>query len=841
MKKYFYSGWIKLVAVLLVLVSLWGMTAGICGSAFTSVFDEAAVRADLNEILLEQMSAYLLKKSEADPEKMAEMDMGNMDYAVVSNSQPGLEHVDLEDPSVYLYKSEGYDGNYQYEFIGSDLDERYYSYDGKNLLLSLFGRRWYGERDMEQVWRTASISRVVMDEDTGLLYCRTLYYDYVISDFQIYDPFHLFSENDLISCGLAMKDGGMYYVNWDTMEQVDLRNYVSKNVKVILGLEETGIEFSSELIESVGGDEEVSRKLSEEELDAYRQNTEYSAYGIQVVSSNELHINSLYAGNSYMEGNSIYYTAGEMYLYRVLASVNENYPAKDLLSRIDGSITKIYALENWYIPLFFIHLVVFLLAVTYLIKAAGHRAGSKEIHLRWADRVPYLIWSLFDGLLAVLALAGMMGAIEGELYVLGDSLFMTIEVLLANVALLAALWFLLGTVTRIKSGRFLQYTLLYCLWRPLRKLLRFLWKLFGRILHMLWKPFRMLGGGIKAVGHGIRNNFPFFVKYILAIAACFLVEIVVILIVADAYWIGEIIVTVLFFKVLEGILLVAAGFQMKRLQDGSAKIAAGDTTPIDTKGMFWEFKKHGENINKVGDGISAAVAEQMKSERFKTELITNVSHDIKTPLTSIINYVDLMKKLDITDPTMLEYMDVLDRQSARLKKLIEDLMEASKASTGNLEVNLEKCNISVLFVQMVGEFEERAKKAQLDFVLSNPEGPIYIMADSRHIWRVFDNLLSNACKYAMPGTRVYMDMGLKGDHVEITLKNISRSQLNISSEELMERFVRGDSSRNTEGSGLGLSIAQSLTDLMGGTMALDVDGDLFKVILTFPLCMETNG
>ena len=249
--------------------------------------------------------------------------------------------------------------------------------------------------------------------------------------------------------------------------------------------------------------------------------------------------------------------------------------------------------------------------------------------------------------------------------------------------------------------------------------------------------------------------------------------------------------------------------------------------------MFFEFKKHAENINEVGNGISHAVDARMKSEHFKTELITNVSHDIKTPLTSIINYVDLIKKEQFDDPKLAEYIDVLDRQSARLKKLIEDLMEASKASTGNLPVHLEKFDASVMLTQVVGEFEERTQANQLDLIVSGPEKPVYILADGRHLWRVFDNLMSNICKYAQPGTRVYINLEQVKQDIVITFRNISRYQLNITSEELMERFVRGDSSRNTEGNGLGLSIAQSLTTLMNGTMRLEVDGDLFKVILTF--------
>jgi signal transduction histidine kinase len=244
---------------------------------------------------------------------------------------------------------------------------------------------------------------------------------------------------------------------------------------------------------------------------------------------------------------------------------------------------------------------------------------------------------------------------------------------------------------------------------------------------------------------------------------------------------------------------------------------------------------HAENINRAGDGVASAVEKQMKSEHFKTELITNVSHDIKTPLTSIINYVDLLQKENPENETEKEYLEVLARQSARLKKLIEDLMEASKASTGNLAVNFETCDARVLLTQIVGEFEEKTAANQLELIVDNPKEALHIRVDSRHIWRVFDNLLGNICKYAQPGTRVYISLVREGGDAVISFKNISKYRLNITSEELMERFVRGDSSRNTEGSGLGLSIAQSLTNLMNGTMELSVDGDLFKVVLRFPV------
>ncbi len=256
---------------------------------------------------------------------------------------------------------------------------------------------------------------------------------------------------------------------------------------------------------------------------------------------------------------------------------------------------------------------------------------------------------------------------------------------------------------------------------------------------------------------------------------------------------------------------------------------------IDTKYLFLDLKDHAENINNISDGIQKAVAEQMKSERFKTELITNVSHDIKTPLTSIINYVDLLEKEEIDNETAKEYIDVLSRQSSRLKKLIDDLLEASRVSTGNINVNLMNFELGILLSQAMGEYEERFEKNNLQIILNKTDEILFVKADNRHMWRVFDNVLNNIAKYAQSGTRVYVDAKRNGHLAEISFRNISKDPLNISGDELLERFVRGDSSRNTEGSGLGLSIAKSLMEVQKGNLEIQIDGDLFKVILKFPL------
>lgn len=279
----------------------------------------------------------------------------------------------------------------------------------------------------------------------------------------------------------------------------------------------------------------------------------------------------------------------------------------------------------------------------------------------------------------------------------------------------------------------------------------------------------------------------------------------------------------------------------KQLQKGSEALAEGNLSyKLDTSKLLLGFKEHGENLNRIGEGMAAAVEERMKSEHLKTELITNVSHDIKTPLTSIINYADLLGTAVAGQgmEQIEEYSEVLLRQSKRLKKLLEDLVEASKATTGNLEVNLAPCEISVILSQAVGEYEQRFASKQLDLIVKQPKEPVIIQADGRHLWRVLDNLMNNICKYAQESTRVYLTVEQNGETAEIVFRNMSKYPLDISGEELQERFVRGDKSRHMEGNGLGLSIAGSLVELQGGRMEIVTDGDLFKVILHFPLSEE---
>lgn len=289
------------------------------------------------------------------------------------------------------------------------------------------------------------------------------------------------------------------------------------------------------------------------------------------------------------------------------------------------------------------------------------------------------------------------------------------------------------------------------------------------------------------------------------------------------------------FNLIAAVAVVIIATQWQQLKKSTAIIANGDTSHrVDTEKMLRPLKEHGDAINRMGEGVEAAVNEKMKSERMKTDLITNVSHDLKTPLTSIINYVDFLKKEPIENETALKYIDTLDRQATRLKRLIEDLVEASKVTSGNITANIILINANELLEQAVDEYEYRLEQSGISPVLTIHNDKLTALADGRLLWRVFDNLMSNVCKYGLAGTRLYIDARQENDRMIVVFRNISANQLNVPAEELMERFVRGDSSRTTRGNGLGLTIAKTLIELQNGIFSLEIEGDMFKAIVSLP-------
>lgn len=371
-----------------------------------------------------------------------------------------------------------------------------------------------------------------------------------------------------------------------------------------------------------------------------------------------------------------------------------------------------------------------------------------------------------------------------------------------------SLWYLLSGVVQIKAKTILKHTAIYWILKKIKK----------------------IGGLIKH----IYKNFSTIYKVILVMAAYWVAQLIFMGI--NAYENDNLIIGWLFLNGIVSVVLLLCAIAFQRVKQGGEKIVNGDLeNKIDTAYMFGDIKDFAESLNNINQGLQSAIDDKVKSERFKTELITNVSHDIKTPLTSIVNYVDLIQKEECDNEKINEYIEVLDRQSKRLKKLIEDLVEASKATTGNITVELTKCNLSVLINQALGEFSQKLDDKNLQVVQNIQNDEIYILADGRRLWRVIDNLLNNICKYALSGTRVYIDLIENNGKAEMTFKNISEEPINVSANDLTERFVRGDRSRNTEGSGLGLSIAKSLTELQNGSFEITTDADLFKVKIIFDI------
>ena len=507
----------------------------------------------------------------------------------------------------------------------------------------------------------------------------------------------------------------------------------------------------------------------------------------------------------------ICYTQSPEYTVRV-------YMTPDSIASYDGLpaeyINLLFALRHWLIAALAGSVLIFVLCAVYLCFAAGRKAGSEEIRPGGLNRIPLdLYLGICGG--AVIVLVYLAWAVL-DYWVIGEAANVGALALVALAGLVAAVivvGYFFALVAQIKVGKlyWLRHTLIgtVCIWifKGLRFVVRSIVKLFS-LMPMIWQYL------LCAIGMGI--------AILITIAVC-------------ANGSGAAILFFLFHTVTGCIALVAyGGYALGTLLGGAKRMRQGDLDQkINTRFLFGSYRKAAEDLNSLADAAKLAAQKQLKSERMKTELITNVSHDIKTPLTSIINYVDLLQKPH-TPAEETQYLEVLSRQSAQMKKLLDDLMEMSKAATGNMAVELARVDAAEAVNQALGEFSDRLNAADLTVVYYPPAEAVHICADGKLTWRVLNNLLSNAVKYAQPGTRVYADIRKNAQQVQISLKNISREPLNITAEELMERFVRGDEARNTEGSGLGLNIAQSLMELQGSKLALTVDGDLFKVTLTFP-------
>ena len=471
------------------------------------------------------------------------------------------------------------------------------------------------------------------------------------------------------------------------------------------------------------------------------------------------------------------------------------------LTLLRTSVGTLLRYQNAYLPVGIITAVLCIALLVFLMASMGKTPDG--VKLRGIHRVPVDLF-LAAALAAILFLANYSGG-AGNL-LLYNPLWTWIlpSTLMALWIGFVALLTFCTLAARFRAGKWWRNSIIYIVCRFVYRAVRG----FVRALPIAWK-------GILVYAVVVLVNF-FGMLLICLSGSFFQLLVLVALDIAGLYFVIRIM------------------RQLKALQTAAQKLAAGDLNyTVDTEKMYPVLKEHGDNLNAVSIGMNRAVNERMKSERFKTELITNVSHDLKTPLTSIVSYVDLLKKEPIESESAQEYIDVLDRQSQKLKKLTADLVDASKASSGALPVHSEKLDLGELLRQSAGEYTEKFAAAGIAPVLLVPEGETYVTADGRLLWRVLDNLLGNAVKYAQSGTRLYLELVQDETETVLTLKNISREPLNIPAEELMERFVRGDGSRHTDGSGLGLSIAKSLMELMGGKLALTLDGDLFKAALVF--------
>lgn len=493
------------------------------------------------------------------------------------------------------------------------------------------------------------------------------------------------------------------------------------------------------------------------------------------------------------------YNFSENYIFAV--QIDEEFPVKDQFAASKIEFDKFAKLEMPVMQVGGMALLFLVVGMVWLTLVAGRRSEDEELHLCAFDSwFTELSAGLIFGIWAV-----MMNMATNNSQITTDEVEPA-AIFFAMLGLFTAAMFLTGylsLVRRIKANSLWKDSFIRWFFRKCADALRFM----AQNTRIKVKTL-ILGGAFML--------FQFIVNAIIfSGGAVFMLALVLV----------DCLVLIFFMKKAEGCERIVDG--LKRITDGELQHKISQT------GLYDEQRVIADYVNRIGDGLDAAVENSLKNERMKTELITNVSHDIKTPLTSIINYVDLLKRENFTDPKVCGYLEVLEAKAQRLKVLTEDVVEASKASTGNITLEMVDLNFVEMVHQVIGEFEEKFQEHHLTMMVHFAEENVVIRADGQRMWRVLENVFNNVVKYAMEGTRVYADVTLVENKVYFSLKNISAQPLNISADELTERFIRGDVSRNTEGSGLGLSIAKSLTELQGGEFQLYLDGDLFKVTIAF--------
>ena len=611
------------------------------------------------------------------------------------------------------------------------------------------------------------------------------YFQTIISDLRYIE--NLKEENNqLYSKYIQLQDDNLkiYYEN--TYYDRD----ISSGISYVIKNKKDGKIYTNIKINNV--DEEINNIKSGEIYWCYKDGSIETNIE-KLNQENAKYIYSIYES----EYNISEYSNYEVYTKFDIEKVSQK--SKMILANIVRDITKNMENSEYTISICMILLIAIII---YLIWSIGYKKGKEEIEITSIDKIPYEV--LVVGFtIVIVVFAEILFSIFSSLNDIPINLVIGGLVGTYLVIYISLLVIVVSTIRRIKGKIFFRSFLIYRIGKYIKNLLK-----------KIQQNFSDKTGAIKKLT----------ILYVL-----FIIIFIILQQFCNSFF--GVVLMVAFLWIVYYKLLIYTKKMLKiqkilqEIYDGKSDV---NLNPDEFDGVLKEMVKY---IDDIAGGFSNAIEQNLKSERLKTELITNVSHDIKTPLTSIINYVDLLKKEQFENKQIEQYVAILDSKSQRLKKLIEDLVEASKASSGNIKLNIEKINLNELINQTVGEFEDKFKVKNLIIETRMPEKLVILQADSRYMYRIIENLFSNISKYAMNGTRVYIALEKQGEEITIIMKNISNQKLDISVDELKQRFVRGDKSRYTDGSGLGLSIAESLTELQGGKFDISIDGDLFKVTL----------
>ena len=559
---------------------------------------------------------------------------------------------------------------------------------------------------------------------------------------------------------------------------------VSQYINYIIIDKENGNMFTN--IRSNNYPEEINKLKSEKTNWSYQE-------GNIITNINAINQES----TKYMTSSS--YSTDNLEGYDVYSNIDPNMLSYSNSLYVQQTVYNIFKghenLPAYLIPLSAISIIIM---IVYLIWATGHEKGKEGIQLNSIDRISYEVISIVIMFVIGMMMSFAVASVESQI---PQKILISVFLLCYLIGYACLAVWVSTTIRRIKAKQFFRSFLTYkvCRW----------------IKVTIEKIFR------KVTDKENTNR---------KITIIYWGFVVISIILACTMWSGIGLLVLIAFWIWAYYKLLQYNKKIQKINEALRNIYEGNpNVKLNEEELEGTLKIMAKYINDIAGGFTNAIEQSLKSERLKTELITNVSHDIKTPLTSIINYVDLLKKEDINNAQIEQYIAVLDKKSQRLKKLIEDLVEASKVSSGNVKLNMEVINLKELLNQTIGEFEDKLEKKNLKIEMDLPNENVLIKADNRYLYRVIENVFSNISKYALEGSRVYIKLEKQKEEVYLEFKNISKDKLNISAEELMQRFVRGDKSRYTEGSGLGLSIAESLTELQGGKFKIDIDGDLFKV------------